>query len=520
MNKFKLALLSSVIVSLIGCSADDQDDPSSNEVKPINVSGVVIDPYIRAATVFADYNENGVLDTFEPWALSDDDGYFGLSKSGEDYCQSNMQHCLTLSSNEKVMLVAAGGYDSTTLERVTTRMSASYPGEGTQVISPLTSLITASIEEDFDKNINFMSSPFGDETAIVALQLAFDLHKRVEILSQVLTPEYSAIGNNELLPTDLSGFVYQAINQVATEQAIELNEFLQKNTENQYELILDNARTRLNEAYEKAGVSLFSNNSVSKRQQAPAIRSEIASNSELSSFFTAFEPFLVLRFERALESDTIAELPFIQAGTLRQIQLVVNQAKNSLMTNRDINADTMPIIDIFNAYEGTSLTDSFGRDTYDSSLWDLANSASQSAMENTLALMATRTELPNLVGNKTLTLEERTSTRDAKIIFYFDGELSGDLSACIYYQDLTDADNFNNSDGVLFTGSWSKQDYQLFLTLNVASAPQALRIKSGLGTSFVFDYDNKDRAWDGINAFETISGAIPTSNSQCQEQLQ
>jgi len=518
MKQFKLLTLSAIIIGLMGCSAEDQDVASSNEKQPIAVSGIVIDPNISSSIVFADYDNDGVLDAFEPWTLTDADGYFGTSKSGEDYCAKGAEHCLILANSDSVPLVAVGGYDNVTLERINTRLSRSFTGEGLQVITPLTSLSSMTVSEDFDKSIDFMSNAFTEDQSTTALQLAFNLNKMVEILTQVLIAEYPAIGEEELLPSDLSGFVFQAIDKVGSDQELVLSDFLQKHSENQISLILDDARTRIHQAYQDAGISLLATYAPpSKDSRSYAAQSYSATpEQDISDLLEQIQLLITASFELALANENIAELPRLQLGLLRQIQFTVNSAVSAIEKNADILSAVTPVIDVLNAVEDDAIMSIFGQDSYDSSFFNNKLVAVQADLTNILSEMEKRQMMPKLMGAKKLTLNETTAEEKAKITFYFDGELSGSLSACVYYQDLTDATNINNTQGTLLKGKWSKDDYQLHVTVTFAGAPRSLRIKSGVGTSFIFDYDTKDKAWDGSKSFEAIVGDTPATNAACK----
>jgi len=514
MKYFKLLTLSAVVIGVIGCSAEDQDSSATNEQQPVAVSGVVIDPNISSAIVFADYDGDGVLDSFEPWVLTDEAGYFGSSEDGDDYCTTDLDHCLTLANSDAVPLVAVGGYDSVTLERVETRLSRTYSGTGVQVITPLTSLSTMTVSEDFDSSLNFMIDAFVEEESTTALEMAFTLHKMVEVLTGVLADEYSAIGEEELLPSDLSGFVYQAIDAVGSDQELALADFLEKYSENQIDLILEQAREYINNAYEDAGISLLAQYSVRKN-----VRSYVSSNvseQDISDLLEQQQLLILTQFELAASNENIAELPKLQKGLLRLIQYVVNNAVSIIESNGDLSTAVLPIIELINANEDDTLLTAFGQDSYDSSYFDSELIAVVDDITDILTTMEQRQELPELMGSQMLALSEATATEDAKVTLYFDGELSGTLSACIYYQDFTDSSNINNTQGTLLSGEWTKDDYQLYITVKFAGASRSLRIKSGTGTSFVFDYDGEEETWDGSQSFEDIVGSRPTSDSDCQ----
>lgn len=245
MKFIKSLLAVGVISALAGCSPDEQDVVDATQTQVV-VNGAVIDPFIASAIVFADYNEDDVLDPFEPWAFTDKNGYYSFGKDGEDYCADNSRYCLKLPSNDPVKLVAVGGYDLTTLERVNSRMSTMYTGNsGIQYITPLTSVgdIAINEQQSIEANQNIMQDAFlsGDS----AFGLAFTLHKVVELISNEIAQEYPEIGDNEDLPVDVAGYTYDAINKLSKEERLSLASLLKDMTDERINKLLTQVRTRL-----------------------------------------------------------------------------------------------------------------------------------------------------------------------------------------------------------------------------------------------------------------------------------
>lgn len=151
------ALALSCIALLIGCNPTDQDG-SSQLAEPL--FGLVIDGRIANGLVWVDRNNNGKLDLdFEPYAYTDQNGFFSRSEEGLDYCSlpsSNPQlrHCLRYDSslgNARIMV--SGGIDLFTGEPLKGVMvltedlnSLRANNRPTPVISPLTTLV-ASLED-------------------------------------------------------------------------------------------------------------------------------------------------------------------------------------------------------------------------------------------------------------------------------------------------------------------------------------------------------------------------------------
>jgi len=344
--------------------------------------------------------------------------------------------------------------------------------------------------------------------------MAFTLHKMVEVLSEVLVAEYAAIGEEEVLPSDLSGFVYKAIDKIGSDQELVLADFLVKYSDNQIDIILEQAREYINQAYQDANISLLAQ--YSPRKNAPAYMPSRLLDQDISDVLEQQQILISTQFELANSNENIAESPKLQKGLLRLIQFVVNKVTVTIESNGNLSLTVLPVIDLLNTNEDDSLIVEFGQDSYDSSYFLNQPVIILTDLSDVLTEMDLRQPLPTLMGAQMLALSETTTTEDAKVTIYFDGELSGTIKACVYYDDFTDSSNINNTQGTLLDGEWTKDDYQLYITVNFSGASRSLRIKSGTGTSFVFDYDGEERTWDGFQSFEPILGSMPTSDADCQ----
>ena len=101
-KQFKKGLVFSSIIALMtgltscGGGGGGGDDSSSSKVQ---LSGAVVDDYIGFSKVYIDVNNNDEHDaSFEPYAFTDQDGYFSKSKDGTDYCSNpheyEFRYCL------------------------------------------------------------------------------------------------------------------------------------------------------------------------------------------------------------------------------------------------------------------------------------------------------------------------------------------------------------------------------------------------------------------------------------------
>lgn len=151
------ALALSCAALLVGCNPAPQDG-LGQLAEPL--FGLVIDGRIANGLVWVDRNNNGKLDlNFEPYAYTDENGFFSRSEEGLNYCglpSSNPQlrHCLRYDSAQgNARIMVSGGIDLFTGEPLLGVMvltedlrSLRANNRPTPVISPLTTLV-ASLED-------------------------------------------------------------------------------------------------------------------------------------------------------------------------------------------------------------------------------------------------------------------------------------------------------------------------------------------------------------------------------------
>jgi len=155
---FASALALAAALGAAGCGSSDKQDQPKGDTSRV-VSARVIDGYLVRATVWADLNGNGELDSFEPRAFTDNDGYVSYNPLTEtDYCAADAgtalaRHCLRLvgvAEDQSVLIRVRGGYDSATglpfKGMLTLRTSDLEPGQPL-VVTPLTSLLAEADAE-------------------------------------------------------------------------------------------------------------------------------------------------------------------------------------------------------------------------------------------------------------------------------------------------------------------------------------------------------------------------------------
>jgi hypothetical protein len=145
-NKIVLLFFISTIFLVTGCF-----DKKDKKVKELEIedktesvkilTGKVIDGYISGAEVFADYNNNGILDLNEPSTIADEEGVFAIEVDN---------------LNGGYKLVSINGIDSISGSVIKNRLSAYVDKNVNNLnINPLTTMV--SIKQE-DTNLNYKES--------------------------------------------------------------------------------------------------------------------------------------------------------------------------------------------------------------------------------------------------------------------------------------------------------------------------------------------------------------------------
>jgi hypothetical protein len=215
---------------LTACGAPTQDGGT-----PSTLSGLAVDGYVAGATVYLDINGNAVLDVYEPRALTDNNGYFGIAADGTNYCtSSNSNHekyCLRTGQYSNALLRIVGGVDTLSGEPFRGVLSRSADASTSQITSPLTSLlgymsstqVTAFLSAENTaagtsltlSDLN--SNPLSVSTTTTAnqnhlIRTAWLVHKSAAIIAAELKRRYTDTTTaNQALANDFTPYVYQAM---------------------------------------------------------------------------------------------------------------------------------------------------------------------------------------------------------------------------------------------------------------------------------------------------------------------
>lgn len=218
---------------LTACGGAEQDKGTVNSVSQV-ISGVALDGHIARSKVFLDLDNNGTRDPWEPYAFTDDQGYFSYNPiTGVDYCadpsdEELFLHCLrTTRTIDQTVLRIDGGYDVLTGEpfigQLSRRMARSNPDPRTiAVVSPLTTVIT-DVKSTMDKSVVLASLGINEQDLDVdylntdgqgnvdsaLFNTALKVHKVVTVLADRLEDTYTEIGAQAGTPNDLSAHIYR-----------------------------------------------------------------------------------------------------------------------------------------------------------------------------------------------------------------------------------------------------------------------------------------------------------------------
>lgn len=276
--KFNKSLLAVAITSvtaltLYGCGTDKQDGGKGSSNAVIG-SGIAVDGPIVRAQVFYDLNGNKKKDSYEPGALTDNNGHYNYDHINNlNYCygaSARPEFCLTLTSDQRSALtddtkiIVTGGYDLYTGEPFEGSMS--FPARSSTgvsnliAITPLTSMMEAGSEgiKDFIDylrtlsglteltlsnilNLNFLESEakFNAE----AFATTYQMHKYVTVISDWVNEHYPEIEDGEEVTSDISGLIYRQFAELI------------KSTESSYKLAWGEIRQDIDELYEDANLA-------------------------------------------------------------------------------------------------------------------------------------------------------------------------------------------------------------------------------------------------------------------------
>ena len=205
-SRIGVAILGIPLMS--GCIDNASDPDSGGTLNETQISGIAVDGPLAGARVYADLNNNGRRDGFEPSARTDEHGYFSYrpetaEHSERHYCQDGPErHCLRVDNTAgEVRIRVENGFDVVTGEAFRGSISGlvTIPATDDTTIRALTPL-TSSSSDPATAADNFWSlqaESFDPENAFSAYhkhQALVDLADRMDTDTQLsLDVPHSAI---------------------------------------------------------------------------------------------------------------------------------------------------------------------------------------------------------------------------------------------------------------------------------------------------------------------------------------
>jgi|GEM_PF-2706445 len=457
--------------------------------------GVAIDGYLAYASVFEDVNENGVRESYEATALTDEYGYFSYNPVTQtNYCTSdNPQHaqfCFKTNSSASVLVVNGGTDRLTGSAFYGTMRSRLDPASGSINITPLSTLLSyvdTDVERDslltklnVDKDfVNYdyfnqslstaelnAQSDANKTKAIHIMSITQKIHKSVAALSQSLDKAYNIDTNSDKVGKDTTLAVYQQFSQEMQKSAnLNLNDVT--TNINLLTQIVSSAQSFIDLRYRSAGLFPPSINN-------PVASEVFANTSKISQvvdeLVKKYSPGTAITMDNSkgvLKSIELITQKIAKNASISEIDDVVTFMQNPINRNELITELDKPQVHV------TSLENV-----------DIANTSQRQAVTNaefdpifaSLAgkkLVATNIDSPNI---------DITRRQDMRGVLYFEDfsnaqesseVTAGNLTACVRYVDGRKADGNLKDQGTLGTladiGTWQI-------------------INSGYGLSMVVDY--------------------------------
>lgn len=546
------------VIWISGCGGTGQDDGSISSFEQ-DYSGVAIDGYLARATVFLDTNNNGTRNSWEPFAFTDNDGYFSYNPlTDTDYCATDAsaeqaQYCLTTNVRySNVVIRIDSGYDALTGEPFSGQMSrrlsdvASGSTPNT-LVSPLTSLLT-NIESTTDQtmvlnslglsssdlDVDYLNEAGSGEINAQLLNAATKVHKVVTVLADRITDTYDEIGDEVGTPNDATSIVYEEL----ARQLIASGENFDTTVADTTLManVLNDTETQIQAIYQENDFDL------------PADMGSVTSPTGFTRVIDVANDIVdVVNAVIDVTDTTIDRDEAI--GQARAVESVVIKALAEVADDSSIDNATDFFTDVDNAALIDALIEGLSDPSGDVTALvanDFTGTDFDSVEEITNAVQLPDDALPftQIAGYQLLVSDldlgnAPTDLDDAEVEWYFagnPGDISGSFTACVKYIEGASpaALGDGNSRGELVSGFWSllgaDQDnvssYSLLITLTfLETTYQAIMKPAGFETrnSIVYEKIRIDNL-DDINVWHSLEGlveteTVPTTDAECQARL-
>lgn len=545
---FKFSLLAISLACLTSCGGSGQDRGTAINTNTPNsdtsIKGLAIDGHLARAKVYVDSDNNGVRDAWEPFAFTDNEGYFSYNpNSKKNYCATDAsaeesQYCLKpVRQYDNATVRITGGYDTLTGEPFTGQMSLRLKEVGNNhVVSPLSSLTSGLTDAQASALLTKLDLKASDLTDDYTapdsnvngelLNKAVKLHKVASLLSKKIGDVYTALGDENGLPNDASSHTYEELAKALSAYAGTVDEALTDAT--LLKTVAKNAEQSVQKRYHEKEIALPEQSGNDEKfaviierlqelnplinQLIPPVKNTTAEDARAGA--RAIE---VLGAKSAKEKEK-------DPATDRAFKFFHDNADQEILNNLgDLQADI------------TQLTEHVFSDD------DIKNPHNL----NHVGQVGDATEPLNHVSGKQIHVSDMdlgqtpNNLKDIEFELYFAGAsdaTAGSFTACGKYIKKAKADGTlgkGNSRGEYIKGFWSQMstantssNYSLLLTFEFLGAKyQAIMKSVGSrlidGTTYqVLRFDNNDdyRTWYSAKGLEPQT-VLPTNSTECQTRL-
>lgn len=548
--KSKIAAFVSLALMLAGCGGTGQDESASSSTPQV-IQGVAIDGYLARAMVFIDYDNNRTRDPWEPFAFTDDDGYFSYNPLTQtDYCSTNAtenQRLFCLRTNRQLpgtVIRIDGGYDVMTGEPFFGQLSRRIEQrqQNPIIISPITSLFTDA-RTDEQKNAlftalnitprdldqDYFNSENTQNVSSNLLSLALRLHKVVSIISQSIHDQYDEVGSKAGAMNDVSATVYRHIAQQIARDNQSLDDIIGDPTH--VENLIAQTELDVLNYYDRWEIPLPLDNATI---DTAALAENTAGLSQLIHHLLG----------DGISSNDSSAL----RGSIKLIEAMTLKASGAHRSS--FMSSISHLLDAANHDLLNELITALAEEDSDLSAlirMDLANSGlgSQEAVRDATRLPVGTSAFHNLAGNQMRVSDMDLGSgpnhlRDSEVELYFRGNneaTEGGFDACVkYIKDASISGKLGdaNTRGELVKGHWSLlgaaanngASYSLLLTFEFLGTKYQAILKPAAAATFNskefsgvrFDYANELRTWYSEFGVEAMQN-LPQNAADCAARL-
>ena len=546
-KKLLATSVSAVTLALVGCGASDQDSGTSGS--NVQLSGLVVDPYISGATVYVDLNNNGIRDSvLEAKAQTDKDGYFSKSKPDEDqnvidYCADKQyeRFCLrTPITASGAVLRIEGGYDVASGQpfKGSLVMPLDLNGQAQDVdaVNPLISLFASSTaaQQDAilgfigganpltkdDLNKDFLSKNSSGDPGVdpEMFRRAMQIHKAVAIISAALEKHYAIEPGKEKdgnkLPGNAGKYAYDAVASLL-------------------------AVTKTPSAMDSSDTDAIDSWSEALGSAENAVRDVLGSSDTAMApeYKNATGERIAKLFNWLKDTPTIASDS--DADDLNNNARFADFAVGQV--TREIKLGTVETTDVSESVMGSAIKTISENTNSNFTVDTFSDETNLDAMISSTTVVDDSTTIPKIlataklftstapVAGQTLDMSYEESTdKNGQVKVFFNGTsgaTSGTAALCVKAVGY-DTDVKGLDEGQYVPGYWAKlNDYAFTLKFDLSGVPdQPLIVKRTAvdgtnGDTFQFSLESTGQLEEWTGTLTDTSVLIPTDNATCQSEF-